>query len=78
VIDCISGGRCNKFQELTIATGHPKRGSKSAEIFSAFDELRDSPVLSQQEKTLDRLSDEGTLMIMAGMCSSKRLLSCIL
>jgi hypothetical protein len=39
--------------------------------FSAFDELRDSPTLPQHEKTLDRLSDEGTLMIMAGMYSTR-------
>ena len=46
-----------------------RKSEENSEIFSAFDELRDSPVLSQQEKTLDRLSDEGTLMIMAGMRS---------
>lgn len=51
-----------------------RKSEDDSEIFSAFDELRDSPVLPQHEKTLDRLSDEGTLMIMAGMCSTKEAL----
>jgi hypothetical protein len=47
-----------------------RKDHEDSEIFSAFDELRDSPILPLHEKTLDRLSDEGTLMIMAGMLAS--------
>ena len=55
-----------------------RKSEKNSEIFSAFDELRDSPALPQHEKTLDRLSDEGTLMIMAGTYFPRRPLFCIL
>ena len=36
---------------------------------SVFYELRDSPSLPMAEKSVQRLEDEGTLLVMAGSCS---------
>ena len=47
-----------------------KNDEGGQEVRSSFYELRDSPTLSDEEKTVQRLEDEATLLVMAGSMHS--------